>query len=656
MQLKENLEQAKGHYVLEACDVSGELDLFGAALPIDAAFVGCTFSVIHAEYAVFSGVVRFAGCRIERLSARGARFERDVSLTDCDVGVLEGPAHAAALSIHRSRVGEVNASQAAVDADLVLDSSEFGRVNLRAARIGGDLRLDAVAAQSFNGDALSALAVSARNRASIGEASFVSAELRTGFLLDGAEIGSLTLHGLSVSGPLDVRGSHFGTFAMIGAKTGPLTLTGCAVEQSLTVAHAHVGPAAVTGRFEAFRFEDSEVDGLLQIAFATFASDLVLQRNKIDVLALNAPWRAGVKPITVAGTANLFGNTVTSQILISHLEVGGELRLTDTRVPELIADNLTVGGDLDATMSRIDGGIVISAATVKGDLTLEALHAGPKAGLVACTAQTVDLSGVSVDGDLEIDACTFEVLRMVHGHAGGSLSFVGTKIKREVNLTGTASSELRFDSELAERAPAGGAFAFPPSVVMRGCKYDTLDVAVPNLIAALAAQRSADGGTYASLQTYLRGLGWHEAADAAIVTWRRQAKRQIPRGSARRWGSELLDLFSAYGTQPWRLLLTVAILLVLVFAISSLPGAVVAAAGATPPPDASAIDRLRLTLAVALGGSAATTGGYALSSAPSILGLLSANETAGLLRDVAIALVAIVTAYVTGLLKYPEDR
>jgi cytoskeletal protein CcmA (bactofilin family) len=651
------LEAGKGYFVLEDCDVAGDLDLFGLTVAADTAFIDCSFATIHAEYATFSGIVRFVRCTIAKLAARSARFERGLSLGNCDLEMLQVTGHVSTLSVQGGRLGEFLAAQLTVDSDVVLGDSTFRSVDLRAARVGGELRITGVTAAEFHADSISALSVLSYERTRIGVGTFVSAELRAGCLLRGAEVGSLTLHGLSSTGPLDLNGSHFGTLLMTGAKTGPVTLTGCTVDEKLAVAHAQVGPMAVTGTFAVFRIEDCEIAGWLQIADATFHGDLVLQRNKIDVLALNSPWHAGVGSIVVEGTANLFGNAVASQIQISHVEIGGELRLTDTRVPELIADTLTVGGDIDATMSRIDGGVVIGAATVKGTITLEALHAGPKVALVGCTAQAADLSGISVDGDVELDACTFEEVRMVHAHAGGALSFPGTTVTRELILTGTALSELRFDPDLAERSPAG-AFAFPPTLALRGCKYDTLGVAVPNLIAALAAQPSVDGGAYASLQTYLRGLGWHQAADATIVTWRRQAKRRIPRNSARRWGSELLDLFSAYGTEPWRLLLAVAILLVLVFVVSLLPGAVAPAPGAAPPAaDASwVIDRLRLTLAVALGGGAATIGGYTFSNSPTILGLLSPSETVGLLRDVAIALVAIVTAYVTGLLKYPEDR
>ena len=35
-----------------------------------------------------------------------------------------------------------------------------------------------------------------------------------------------------------------------------------------------------------FEFEDCEIDGWLQMAFATVHGDLVLQRNKMDIIAL----------------------------------------------------------------------------------------------------------------------------------------------------------------------------------------------------------------------------------------------------------------------------------------------------------------------------------------------------------------------------------
>jgi hypothetical protein len=650
------LEAGKGYFVLEDCDVAGDLDLFGLTVAVDAVFIDCSFATIHAEYATLAGIVRFVRCAVGKLGARAARFERGLSLGDCDITMLEVTGRAATLNVQRCRIGDFRGVQLAVDSDAVLDDSSFRTVDVRAARIGGELRVTGVTAANFSGDSISALSVLSEERTRIGAATFVTAELKAGCLLRGAEIGSLTLHGLNSAGPLDLRDSHFGTLQMTGARSGPVTLTGCTVDERLSVSHAHIGSAAVTGTFAVFRIEDSEIAGTLQVADATFKGDLVLQRNKIDVLALNAPWKDGAPPVVVSGTANLFGNVVTSQIQIEHLSVGAELRLTDTRVPEVLIDSITVGRDLDVTMSRIDGGFSIRASAVEGTIGLASMHAGPGVFIVGCTAGGADLSGMVVDGDVVVDASTLGELQMINARVGGTVSFQTTRITRELLLTGTATSELTFDAELAG-APVANAFVFPPKISLRGCTYDTLNVVLPNLVARLTEQSNLDGGTFAALQTYVRGLGWQGEADAVIVTWRRRAKRQIAWSSPRRWGSELLDLLSAYGTRPWRLLLAVAALLVLVFAVSSLPGAVATATTASAPVAApSALDRLRLTVAVAIGGEAATIAGYALSTSPGIFGVLSAAECVALLRDVAITLVAVVAAYLTGFLKYPEER
>jgi hypothetical protein len=642
--------------VLEHCDVVGDADLFGLTVAADAAFIDCSFATIHAEYAAFGGVVRFVRCTIAKLAARAARFERGLSFNACDLEALEVTGHAAALNVVSCRVGDFRGAQIGVDSDVILTDSTFRTVQLNAARIGGELRITGVSAASFNGDLLSALALNGQERTRIGDASFVAAELKGGCSLLGAELGSLVLHGLGSAGPLSLAGSRLGSLRMTGAHVGPVTLTQCTVDQHLAVAHAHLGSVAITGTFADFRIEDSEIAGTLQIAYATFGGDLVLQRNTLDVLALNSPWKDGQPAVAVTGMANLFGNVVASQIQIKHVNVGTELRLTDTRAAEVLIDGVTAGSDIDVTMSRIDGGLTLFDSSAKGTITLAALHAGPVIGLVKCTAAAADLSGMVVDGDVLVDACSFDELRMSHARAGGTLSLQGSSVARELTLTGTSAAELTFDPELGV-APAAGAFSFPPRISLRGCTYGTLNVVVPTLVAALATQTRVDGGTFAALQKYLRDLGRQEDADSVLVTWRRRSKRQIAWSSPRRAGSELLDLLSAYGTQPWRLLWAVAILLVLVFIVTSLPDAVVTTA--TPPvsvADPSLLDRLRLTIAVAIGGEAATIGGNALSSAPLVFGVMSPSEWVTLLRDVAIALVAIVAAYLTGFLRYPEDR
>ncbi|TDC66818.1 hypothetical protein E1200_16195 [Actinomadura sp. GC306] len=483
---------------------------------------------MHGILNLYRSTVR-AGIRLDR-----ARVNGEISLRGARIGPGE-------------RGVAVAADGLVVDGQLEADEGfrADGPVLLRGGRVEG--RLDLGNATVVGGDAASrALSLSrttiggglhAAGLAVHGETALRSTRVQAEVLLDSAVLrnpGGVALGagGLTVEGPFFARDGF--------TADGELRMPGAQIRTFLTIAGASL----------------SAPDGA-----ALWADQVVV--NDVDAADLTvAGGRVSLVGARIAGDLTLTG---------ADLDPGRGARRGGERVA-LDADNITVGGTFDCRRLRARGEVRAVVGRISGRLTLNDARLEKPGGRTCLRLSRAELAADLFAAGL---------------HATGRVRLSGTRVGGQADLTGArlaypggvaldAPNLQAGELTLRPSGPVEGAVVlaharigvlhddprtWAPELSLNGLAYESLEPRLPARERLRWLALDPDGHhpqPYERLAAHYTALGQPVEARRVLLARERIAHR-AGTPAARVWGL-LQEAAVAYGYQPWRAVLWLALL------------------------------------------------------------------------------------------------
>jgi hypothetical protein len=547
---------------LRGARIIGGLDLAGASIAWPLTCEGCLFDeeIVLAEAAVRS--VRIMGSRFPGLNGTRMRVEGILNLREC------------------SGVAAVRLDQAHVVGEVCLQGAEVGQetgvmaVSADGMSVDGDVNCAGLVARG---------AVSLQGLQTTGSLDLTDAQVSgsgVGVLAIGnaAIRGRFIGHGLRVDGEMLVHDTTVTRVELMGASLrnpGGLALSG----GGLTV----TGGMFCSGGFTAH--------GPVSLVGARLGANLSFARS-----VLSSPGKVALKLDRASiGTFDGADLHCSGQISMIGIQVASDIALDRARID---------GGQraIAADGAVIDGTLRLAGMRARGEVTLRTGRVGQRVILTGAELDNPDGTALALSGT-EIASDVFCRRAVITGEA----RLAGTQIRghldldqvRLANLAGVALDATGLRAGVLSLRPAEpvrgvvnlgharvGVFRDDPScwpgdLNLAGLTYSALEPQLPaaQRLRWLARHEHGDKSQpYEQLAAHYDALG--QPAEARRVLYARERRQRgtlTPFGRA--W-SFLQDITVAYGYQPWRALLWLALLL--------LVGSVVFALAPPPPLQASA--------------------------------------------------------------------
>jgi hypothetical protein len=530
---------------LRGARITGCLDLTGADVPWSLTCEDCYFDeeIVLAESSVRA--VRVVNSSLPGFNGTRMRVDGIVSLQDC------------------SRVAAVRLDQARV----------IGEVCLQGAAVGQDASAVAISADGLSVDGemncvglVSRGAVSLQGLQLTGSLDITDAQvLRPGpraLAVGNASIGGRLIgHGLQVNGELLLHDTTVTRIELAGARLhnpGGLALSagGLAVKGGMFCNgdgfSAHGGVWLVGARLGAN----------LSFAKATLSNPgklaLVLDRATIgdfDGSDLRCSGRISLVGVRVATDMN-FGR--------AHIDGDGQVAM--------VADGGVIHGTLRLAEMRARGEVAIRTSHIGRRVILTDAHLENPAGTALA------LSGTEIASDLFCrDVTIVGEARLARAQVRGHLDLDHARL---ANSAGTALDAFGLQAgeiSLLPAQPVCGTVnlshvhvgvlrddpsCWPDDLNLDGLTYSTLEPQLPARQRLSWLARDEHGHKlqpYEQLAAHYNGLG--QPAEARRVLYARERLQRRNRAPLARIWSYLQDVTVAYGYQPWRALLWLALLL-----------------------------------------------------------------------------------------------
>jgi uncharacterized protein YjbI with pentapeptide repeats len=637
-----------GPLVFQNVEVVGDLEIQEARVVAAVRFVDCTFAGVHAERAVFSAPLSFTRCRIKRFRGYHAHFD--------DVRFNGGS------------VKELACANTVVDKTLSFVNVELRRTELNACRIAGNLRirrlragtvvaqralvtgicdLRELSAAHVDLDGLRAARINASGAMISASASFDRIEIEDAVNLSGARIGSLlNMRSAKIGHDLDFHDAELRGLDLSGTTvSSALILRGTVVRGNITAAGGDFGRADCS----------AQVTGNIRITDAAFRScrlsgiavskDLVFTRNSVSGTLTIEPLKA--QNPRVGGHCSLSGTHVGGQIVVRHLAVTDHLSLLSVTATDVLLYGASAGK-----------GTSLAGVAATARITLDGIRS-PGLDLSNASAASVSCSnaecGALVAANARITgSCTFksmnaDQLSITHSTVTAVVRFEATSIARKLDLSRTRIGSLEFGDELVDET---GSFSFPGSTVMRNVEFGSLQGSLPDLLTAFARGPQYDSTAYRAIEGYARGLGRSDWADRVYLASKRHATRALPSGM-KRGGQGLLDFVSGYGARPLRLIRAIGIVFGLMVAILFVQALFVPRIlGRGPEPWYALVLRSgEVALDILVRGEHDLA--LEKTAGPMVSAVVQAVlDVVIVLRYVALGLLGLWVAYITGLVRY----
>ena len=306
------------------------------------------------------------GARIEEeIQTSGARFEADAR----NRSVLGG-------SMQIGGKLSINATQFAGDV-LFPDTTTGGLVDASESRFGGKLSLvDSHVAGDVIVDAI---------------------QTAGGLSMSGLQVGGyISLAGAVSKGPIQAVNAHIAgdvSFNKDSHVEGPVTLAGAHVGGSLGMAHAPLaGPVNLRA---------TAVAGDVQMEGADLKSGL-------DMLGLHVDGDLVLKGASIAGDLNAPDLVVDHDLVLNDgARFDGSVTIFDARVANTIQmEHASFVQGIHASNAHVAGDMLLDGSTFGAAVALGGARIGGSLRLAGASLRTLDLSGATIDGSLEVDPKT----------------------------------------------------------------------------------------------------------------------------------------------------------------------------------------------------------------------------------------------------------
>ncbi|TDC44965.1 hypothetical protein E1281_31945 [Actinomadura sp. KC345] len=541
---------------LRGARIRGRLDLIGAEVPYALVCEYCHFDEPVRLLEATTRTVQLVHSSLHRLSA--ARLGMDgilnLRLSTVRAGIrLDRAKINGEVSLRGARIGPgadgvaVAADGLVVDGELEADDGfrADGPVLLRGGRVGR-LNLENAAIDGARhpsgalslGDTTIGGGLHANGLTVHGETALRSTRVEGGVLLDSAVLrnpGGVALGagGLTVEGPFFARRGF--------VAEGEMRMPGAQIRTFLTIDGASLSaPDGVALWADQVTVNDIDatdltvVGGRVSLVGARVGNDLTLRGARLDAdresrrdverIALNAD------NITVGGTFDCERLRARGEVRAVVGRIAGRLRLTDARLEK-------PGGRTCLRLSR---------AEIAADLFCTGLHATGKVKLSGTrVGARVDLIGARLvhPGGIALDAHTL--------HAGQLTLRPSEPVQGEVILAHARVGVLHDDPRIWAQA-----------VKLNGLVYESLEPRLPARERLRWLALDPDGHQpqpYERLAAHYTALGQPGEARRVLLARERLAHR-AGTPAVRFWGL-LQEATVAYGYQPWRALLWLALLL-----------------------------------------------------------------------------------------------
>ncbi|MFC5746615.1 hypothetical protein [Actinomadura rugatobispora] len=532
---------------LRGARIEGRLDLMGAEIP---------YTVV-CEHCHFDGPIRL----VEATA-------RTIRLTGSDIHSINAP--------RLVMDGLLNLYRSTVRHGLRLERARVnGEITLRDARIGPDAEGIAVAADGLvvdgemeANDGFRATGVfrlrNARIEGRLGlENAVVEAPGRRALALNRATVkGGLLATGITVEGETAMRGTRI---------EGEVRFDGARLRAPGGIALA-AGGMVVEGPFLAQ--DGFTAEGQMRMPGAQIRTFLTMPGASVSAPGGTALWLDQLSVNDVdAADLTVTGGTVR----LAGAQVGNDLTLAGARLDggaeevALAADNITVGATFDCRGLRARGEVHAVVARIGGRLLLTG------ARLEHPTGTCLRLSRADIGADLfgrELTAVGR--VKLEGARVGGRVDLEGARLDDPRGTALDARSLQAGELLLRPAAPIGGTVTleharigllrddpdrWPEALSLNGLTYESLEPRLPAQQRLRWLALDPDGyqpQPYEHLAAFYAALGQVAEARRVLLAKERAHRRgSTPMG--RVWAL-VQDATVAYGYQPWRALLWLALL------------------------------------------------------------------------------------------------
>ncbi|MEA2786831.1 MAG: hypothetical protein QOF71_2935 [Candidatus Eremiobacteraeota bacterium] len=518
--------------------------------------------------------------------------------------------------------------------------------------MSGILDLRQLSAKRFDIDGLHADRIDAIGLALSKSASFDRIEIKDQVDLTNARIGCLlAMRAAAIGddlyfGNADIRGLDLSGTTVVDA----LFLDGTFIRGDLT---------ALGGAFSNCECS-AKILGSVRITDATFNVarfvDIRVQKgvyfNRNAVSGTLTIESRGTVMATVGERCTFGGTRIGGQILIRDIEIKGQLSMVSLTATDIIFRNVRIGKEMNLTGASATLGMTLRSCVVGLSVDLQSIST-TSLNVSESSCESISAEGANIKGSATFESVDLLDLSAVHAQINATLKLSGARIARSLDLSRAEVGNLEFGSDLEDPPET---YSFPKRVVLRNCKYGSLQGQWRTLLARLEGATAYDSTAYLALEDFMRSRGRSDWADSVYLSSKTHAAKMLQSG-AKRFAQSVLEWISGYGARPFRLLRAFAIIVATVaFILFVTPQLYPRLLIHSREPFGVLLMRACFTtLDVLVKGDRSAIFTQA-SGARSSMALQAILDVVAILRYTALAVFTLWLAYITGLVRYVGTR